>query len=314
MPIYNYLNHKQSKQKQSWVNTSNLIAIQLTVIIFLVLYNIGGIMLHKKQQTQAHPNRPVIANVQGAHTQLNPVPSAPPALEPVTSYIPSPTQIPQPSPLPKTTCSIAVIGDSMVDTMGERLEYLEHALKKAYPTTEFNLYNYGKGSENVIEGLARIDAAFTYKDRSYPALPVVKPDLIIVGSYAYNPLTPYDRDMHWLKLAELIKKCETITPHVYILTEIAPLREDFGRGPQGINWEESVRVAHSKKITEQLENAIGLSSSLKVPLINTYQASITDEQNTVKREYVNAGDGIHPSVEGHMLTADEIVKTVVFDF
>lgn len=314
MPIYNYLDHKQSAPKRTLVNTPTLIAIQLTVIIFLFLYNIGSVVHYQTKKTKAEIKQPVIASVRGVHTQVNLAPTLAPTLAPVASYVPSPTQQPQPPPLPKNTYSIAIIGDSMVDTMGERLEYLEHALKQAYPTTQFNLYNYGKGSENVIEGLARIDTAFTYKDRSYPALSVVKPDLIIVGSYAYNPLTAYDRDMHWLKLAELIKKCGTITPHVYILAEIAPLREDFGRGPQGINWEESIRVAHSKKITEQLENAIGLSTSLKVPLINVYQASVTDEQYTVKREYVNTSDGIHPSVEGHMLTADEIVKTVVFDF
>lgn len=313
MPIYKYLHHKQSRRR-TWVHAPTLIALQLTIILFLVLYNFGGILRHQRQQASVQPPTPLLASVQGAQTQVTPTPFLP-TIAPIASYTATtPTPVPQPPPLPKSTYSIAIIGDSMVDTMGERLEYLEHALKKAYPTTQFNLYNYGKGSENVIEGLARIDAEFNYKDRSYPALPVVKPDLIIVGSYAYNPLSPYDRDMHWLKLAELIKRCETITPHVYLLAEIAPLREDFGRGPQGVNWDEQIRIAHAKKITEQLENAIGLSTSLKVPIINAYSASIVDEQNTVKREYVNSSDGIHPSVEGHMLMADEIVKTVVFDF
>src|SRR3989344_4310347 len=51
---------------------------------------------------------------------------------------------PTPTPtkkLSKSYYTVTVFGDSMVDTMGERMEYLEGALKKKYPDTTFFPYN-----------------------------------------------------------------------------------------------------------------------------------------------------------------------------
>jgi ABC-type proline/glycine betaine transport system ATPase subunit len=45
--------------------------------------------------------------------------------------------------------TIAILGDSMVDTMGTDLPYLRQALEKHFPNTEFNLLNYGIGAENI---------------------------------------------------------------------------------------------------------------------------------------------------------------------
>src|SRR3990167_8086275 len=69
---------------------------------------------------------------------------------------------------------IAVYGDSMEDTQGEVMEYLDHALKEKYPRTRFNLYNYGMGSNNASDGLARWDKPFHYMDRNYPAITEIK--------------------------------------------------------------------------------------------------------------------------------------------
>lgn len=220
------------------------------------------------------------------------------------------TPTPTPAKLPKNLYTIAVYGDSYVDTMGEKMEYLEQALKEKYPLTNFKLYNYGIGAQNVEDGINRLGTEFNYKERHYPILYQTNPDVIIVGSFAYNPFSPYDRDRHWLGLTQLLREMQKISPNIYLLAEIAPLRGDFGRGPNGVNWDTNTSLTHSQHIMEQLENAMSLSKSLNVPLIDTYHGSLKD--GAVIREYVNSGDGIHPSVEGHEYMAHKIADTLDF--
>src|SRR3989344_2320047 len=226
----------------------------------------------------------------------------------------SPTATP-PSPtistnLNKSLYTIAIIGDSMVDTMGEVLEYLDSALKKKYPETKFLLYNYGTGAQNIEMGLARFGSHFNYQSRDYQSIPELKPDILIVASFAYNPFTPHDRDKHWLTLTKLVETAKQVTPRVYMLAEIAPLREDFGKGPQGVNWSDDTNYEHTLRIIQQLENTVGLSKALTVPLIDAFTPSFNSETREGKREYVNSADGIHPSVDGHKFMDEKIADTI----
>jgi len=249
--------------------------------------------------------------VLGATTegQISPTPLPSPILTQTPSPTLAPTQSPEevtqpPKPHSKNSYSIAVYGDSMVDTMGERLEYLEHSLKRLYPSVQFTLYNYGKGSENVEMGLNRWNSRLDYMDRHYPAITEIKPDIIVMGSFAYNPFSPYERDRHWIGLTKLVEQAKTISPNVYMLAEIAPLRNAFGKGPNGVNWDDNTAYTHSGHIIEQLENAIGLSKNLHVPIIDVFDASKGNSG------YTNQSDGIHPSVSGHEFTADMIANTI----
>lgn len=228
---------------------------------------------------------------------------------------PLPTQEPSEKPTPKKDFyTIAVYGDSMIDTSGERNEYLEKALQKYYPNTKFILFNYGKGSENAYEGLLRFHNSFKHQDRNYPSLDDVSPDIIIMGSYAYNVYTPHDRNQHWIDLTRLLQEAIKITPNVYILAEIAPLRSDFGKGYQGVNWDTNTVYTHSRYIIEQLENAVGLSTALQLPLIDVYHQSIANpELKEGDKKYINPVDNIHPSVEGHEFIADIIAQTIELD-
>src|SRR3989344_7760281 len=106
--------------------------------------------------------------------------------------------------LSKSAYTIAIFGDSMADTMGENLEYLQKSLKSKYSRTSFNLYNYGIGGQNVADGLARFGSAFSYQSRSYPPITQIKADVIIVGSFAYNPFASHDKQRHLELLARLV--------------------------------------------------------------------------------------------------------------
>jgi len=293
--------------------------LMIQVIFFLILAFF--FMKNELKQRQLARNYPVAvieptqaSEVKGVMAEENDMNNS---VEPEQNIIPTLANLISPTPtvykLKKDSYTIAIIGDSMVDTMGERLEYLEHSLVKKYPKTSFTLYNYGKGMETVEDGLKRLYKLFSYQDRHYSPLTETKPDIIIIGSFAYNPFFPYDRDRHWLTLTALVQEIQKINSQVYMLAEIAPLRRDFGKGPNGVNWDEDTAYTHSGRIIEQLENAVGLARTLNVHLINVYQESLESEKKAGKKEYVNPSDGIHPSVKGHEFTADIISKTILLD-
>lgn len=235
----------------------------------------------------------------------------------VEATVPSPSPGPAP-PLPKAATknnippkdsyTIAIIGDSMIDTMGEDLPYLKESLAQKYPHLSFKLYNYGTGAQNVEEGLGRFNQSFRYKTRDFPPLSELKPDIIIVGSFSYNPFSPHNRDKHWLNLASLVQEAQRISTQVFLLAETAPLRSRFGQGPNGVNWNQDGAFAHSNNIIEQLENTVGLAKALNIPLVNAFNPSLNNDLREGKSQYVNPGDGIHPSVSGHQFIADLIAN------
>lgn len=315
MPIAYYVNRKfvnydiDLKVSEQSDRITYILLFELIFLPFLFL-TFGKVYF---STAKALTPSPISANQQqsavlGESTILSSTPTPQPTVIPT----PQPTSQPQPSPTPevpkiipkKNDYKIAVFGDSMVDTMGERLEYLEHALKRKYPGVNFTLYNYGKGSENVEMGLDRLNSELHYQDRNYPALTQVKPDVLIIGSFAYNPFSPHIRDRHWIGLTKLIEQAKNISPAVYMLAEIAPLRDDFGRGPNGVNWDTNTAYEHSGHIIEQLENAANLAKNLNVPIIDVFHSSGGN------KTYVNPSDGIHPSAAGHEFTAEKIAGSL----
>ena len=233
-------------------------------------------------------------------------------VSPILTPTLTPTPTPTPFVLKKASYTIAIFGDSMVDTMGENLEYLQEVLVKKYPATKFNLYNYGIGGQNVEQGLSRFESSFVNRERQYPPLPALVPDVLIIGSFAYNPFPNHDRNRHYSLLRDLITKAKSVSPNVYLLAEIAPLKIGFGKGKNGVNMEESVALEHSRHIIEQLDDVINLSKEANIPLINVYYES-RDEGSFGNPYLVNIDDGIHPSVAGHDFTAESIVEKIKLD-
>ena len=234
-----------------------------------------------------------------------------PTTYPTPTLIPTLTRTPTPTPivLKNASYTIAIFGDSMVDTMGEKLEYLQKNLSDKYPQTKFNLYNYGIGGQNIEQGLARFESSFVNRERQYPPIPVLLPDVLIIGSFAYNPFPTHDRNKHYALLKDLIIKARNVSPNIYLLAEIAPLKIGFGKGKNGVNMEESVAFTHASHIVEQLDDVINLSNEENIPLINVYYESRSD--GSFGNPYlVNSDDGIHPSEAGHNFTAESIVEKI----
>ena len=206
------------------------------------------------------------------------------------------------NPIPKkSSYVIALFGDSMVETMGKDLPYLRRQLEKKYPQIKFQIYNLGIGSENIGQGLDRFPKTFE----------TLRPDILIIGSFAYNPYYPYAREKYISDLTQLLSEAKKITPNVYLLVEIAPLKRGFGQGKNGINWLPNQAYEHATQIIAHLVGAIEVGQTLQIPVIDVFSKTTTNIEMEGNKKYVNPSDGIHPSVAGHQLTADLIVQLIL---
>ena len=215
--------------------------------------------------------------------------------------------------LQKSTFVIALTGDSMIETMGTQATALRTALKTKYPETRFYLYNYAKGARTVTQNLKDFHEPLNYKDRHYESIDELNPDVIIVGSSAYNLFDPHNANQHWLDYTRLVQEAPTITPNVYMLAEPAPLGSGFGIGEEGVMWEPNNAWVHTGHIVEQLNNVLGLSRTLEIPLIDAFTPSLNEQGQRGKRELINTSDNIHLSEEGHVFVAEKIAEIVDFE-
>ncbi len=214
--------------------------------------------------------------------------------------------------LPKDVYWIALTGDSMIETLGDA-KHLQNELEEKYEGTEFKIFNYAKGARNVSTALEDFDDSFIYKEYSFSPIQVLKPDVVIVGSSAYNVFDPPNRDLHWLEYTRLVQEAQKITPHVYMLAEPAPRRSGFGIGVDGLVWEPSTAWTHTGHIIDQLENVLALSDTLGIPVIDAYTPSLEDGAQQGKRELINTSDNIHLSEEGKIFLAKKIVEVLDFE-
>lgn len=320
MQAYVQITNKTSgkKNKQFFLMTVTPVTKYVVSIVLSVVISLAGagayLSLHAQTQ---HVINPVIAMNEESVLGESISPTLPPiasiSATPSVTATPTPTATDAPVILKKSSYSIAVIGDSMVDTMGEKMEYLQNSLKNRYPNTTFTLYNYGIGAQNIEQGLARFTSAFDYKTRHYPALSTLHPDIIIVASFAYNPFSPPDSTKHAALLTQLVQEAKATGSKVYVLAEIAPLKYDFAKGPRGMqDWTDDYRAQHAQEIIDQLHNALTVAKQQGVGLIDAFEKTeVSGEFGST--QYTNTDDGIHPSEYGQLFTSNLIAKTLVFD-
>lgn len=209
----------------------------------------------------------------------------------------------------KGELTVAVLGDSMVDTMGPSLPYLEKALKNYYPEFHFHLLNYGAGGTNIDYGVQRLTQPYEYLGKTIPALVSTKPDIVIVESFAYNPwgAEKSDLDRHWLAMAKVIDILKSQTQaKILFLATIAPNKANFGAGPNGINWAKDQAWQHAEKINLYLENSVRFAQSQNIPVVDAYHPSLVAGDGNLA--YINASDHIHPSVSGCQFIANLLAQ------
>lgn len=214
----------------------------------------------------------------------------------------------------KSMETIVFLGDSMIDTLGTDLRLVDDELRRVYPATRFTLLNYGVGGENIISGLERITRDTEYLGHLRPAIVSLKPDVIVIESFGYNPF-PFETgalDQHWLSLAAIITTIRTTLPEtkVVIAVTIAPNAQIFGDGAPGLSFSADEKKQRTAVIKQYLENAVRFAGSEHLPLADAYHPSMAQngEGNPV---YINPGDHIHYSDLGRQFFARTVAETII---
>lgn len=225
---------------------------------------------------------------------------------PTTNY-----QLPTITPTPKSTYTIAILGDSMIDTLGRDLPDIQRLLKDAYPSKSFALFNYGFGSTDMESGLKRLTSTTTYLDRSYAPLLSWKPDILVIESFAYNHWggTYSDLDRQWTTLVKIIDTVKEYSPETKIIlaSTIAPNSNIYGDGV--LNWGSDLKWNAANLTKMYLENMSRFASSANLPFADAYHPSLGSDGNGLKI-YINSGDHLHPSAEGALFFSQKVVETI----
>jgi len=240
-------------------------------------------------------------------------------ITPTPTVTPTPSLTPTPSPIPTRTArkqsfTIALLGDSMVDTLGSDLGILKQMLSKTYPSVGFTMKNYGVGATNIDFGIERITNGYTYLGNPMPALVSQNPDVVVIESFGYNPFS-FDEgaiDKHWLALGKAVSTLQSALPAVRIVigATIAPNASVFGDGASGLSFDP---IAKSQKVTvikKYLENAVNFARSQGLPLADAYHPSL-DGSGNGKIAYINPGDHIHYSDAGRNFFSQKIAGAII---
>ncbi|HCM81964.1 MAG: hypothetical protein UW22_C0086G0008 [Candidatus Gottesmanbacteria bacterium GW2011_GWB1_44_11c] len=240
-------------------------------------------------------------------------------ITPTPTVTPTPSLTPTPSPIPTRTArkqsfTIALLGDSMVDTLGSDLGILKQMLSKTYPSVGFTMKNYGVGATNIDFGIERITNGYTYLGNPMPALVSQNPDVVVIESFGYNPFS-FDEgamDKHWLALGKAVSTLRNALPNVRIVigATIAPNASVFGDGASGLSFDP---IAKSQKVTvikKYLENAVNFAKSQGLPLADAYHPSL-DGSGNGKIAYINPGDHIHYSDAGRNFFSQKIAGAII---
>lgn len=211
-----------------------------------------------------------------------------------------------------TTVTIAVLGDSMVDTLGPDITPLYDELVKAYPYLKPKILNYGAGGTNIDSGIRRIAHDYEYLGKKIPSMASQMPDIVVIESFAYNPYSFEEGalDKHWLALAHTVDEVKKTIPNaaIVIATTIAPNSNVFADGAEGLSFSREEKVNKVTTIKKYLESTNRFAMGEKLPLADAYTLSL-DENGNGKLLYINGGDHLHPSVEGAKLFSQVLVQT-----
>jgi len=227
-----------------------------------------------------------------------------------TPFNPFPYKIPQITY--KRAYLIMLVGDSMVASLGPNANLVRQHLIELYPTHEFVNYNYGFGATSIETLPDRLTKETLYNGQKYQSILSQGFDLIIIESFAYNPLSQTNSGeglaKHMLILDESIKKIIKERPGsaLAIMTPIAPKKPLFAKGVYDLSTEERIRWANER--ISYIERVVDYANENKIPLINVYEKSLTPEGDG-NLKYINKDDYIHPSAEGV-----DFMSKVIADF
>lgn len=209
------------------------------------------------------------------------------------------------------TITIALLGDSMIDTLGD-LSFLKNALKANYPTKMFNIINYGLGASNIEYGLFRLSNQYEYQGQIHPSLLSQKPDIIVIESFAYNNFGNSQQgiDKHWLTLGAITTKIKEKLPKskIVLATTIAPNSVIFANGAPATNFSAIEKIQKTNTINLYLKNTINFANSQNFILADAFSPSL--KNNDGNPIFISRNDGIHPNSLGAQFFSDILTQTI----
>jgi hypothetical protein len=213
---------------------------------------------------------------------------------------------------PKQSYLTYLVGDSMVASLGPNANGLRLKLISYYPDNEFVNYNYGFGATNILTLNERLTNETSYEGVTFP--PILKQgfDLIIIESFAYNPLSEYPLEdglnIYETELDAAVKKIIETKPGAVLafMTPIAPNKENFAKNSRDLS--DQVRLQWVSEREAYVNKFVEYASSRQIPVINVYEKSL-DSNGNGDLKYIDPHDFIHPSREGI-----ELIENAIADF
>lgn len=208
--------------------------------------------------------------------------------------------------------TIAVLGDSMIDTLGKDLPTLKKALNQYFPGSVFNLLNYGVGARDAEYGLYRLTNDYQYRQELISSLVSQNPDIVVVESFAYNNYgnTSDGINRHWLALGAITTTIRQKLPQakIVIAATIAPNSVYFSNGVKDIYFSAMEKIEKTSTIKVYLQNAVNFATSQGFPLADSYHLSLVG--NDGSKDFIDPMDNIHPSFAGATLFGDVVADTI----
>lgn len=269
-----------------------LITLPILLVGFLFLYNFRRDYKIQKLQQSIVPTY---------------IPTTDPSQIKITTYNP-------PKILRKQVYKISMIGDSMTAILGPHGGVLSEYMNSLYSSPDDKVQhiiidNYAKSS-NIQAVDNQLEQKTTISEYTFGPLLSENYDLLLVESYAYNPLSQYEPEeaikQQNLALDQLMEKIRTNSPKtaVIFVATISPNIQNYAKGTE----ENSSEEQRSKQAGERilyLRNHIDYAKKHNIPIINIYEKSLTPEGDG-DMKYINESDDIHPSAVGVEFISHEI--------
>ncbi|MBP9719350.1 MAG: SGNH/GDSL hydrolase family protein [Candidatus Levybacteria bacterium] len=209
---------------------------------------------------------------------------------------------------------IYLIGDSMTHAFGPRGGKFNEMLSSAYPGEFFEISNYAQANQNILLLPQRLHES-VQADHDLLLQPILdgEPEVIIIESFGYNPLSQLGRTEGLKKQEEVLTDVMTTLTNrfpntvITFLLTIAPDKKTYGQ--KVTDSDADGRWTEAEERIEYITNHRDYALEHNIPLINAYQESL-DVTGDGDTKYINPDDNIHPSEEGLSLMGRIMTKRI----
>ena len=280
---------------KNWAIHNKIEIILVAVILILIFDSILILGFNKPQKT--HITKKAL-----------PVPTVKPTDTPFTTYK-------NPVFTKSERYDIYLIGDSMTNAFGPRGGIFNELLSKAYPGIFFEISNYAEANQSILLLPARLNES-VQADHDLLLAPVLEgdPDMIIIESFGYNPLSQFGIADGLKKQEEVLTQVMTTLTNrfpdtiIMFLTAIAPDKKTYGQKINPASADE--RWVQAEERIEYITNHIAYALDHNIPLMNAYKESL-DTRGDGDTKYINPDDNIHPSSEGLELMGKVMTEKII---